>query len=214
MAGGCLTASAKRRPQIAAQLYSIHKIFWKEPERCLAQLKAGGYVYLIREELDSDGESWMAVLYKNQFGYVKGEFVDQIPGWESDIVMNDICPTAVPPLNEEDLLRLEYPKGLPTEVPPTVTPFIVDTIPAEEPESEPEPELEMIPATGPEAIADTEPETIPDQETLPETDLAQIQTLLAEDDLIPKEDLNPKEEEPEAAAVTAEISCGVMARLK
>ena len=43
MAGGCLTAPAKRRPQIAAQLYSIYKIFRKEPERCLAQLKAGGY---------------------------------------------------------------------------------------------------------------------------------------------------------------------------
>ncbi len=43
MAGGCITATAKRRPQIAAQLYSIHKIFWKEPENCLARLKAGGF---------------------------------------------------------------------------------------------------------------------------------------------------------------------------
>ena len=43
MAGGCITAAAKKRPQIAAQLYSIYKIFWKEPEKCLAQLKAGGY---------------------------------------------------------------------------------------------------------------------------------------------------------------------------
>ena len=33
--------AAKR--QFGLQLYSIHKIFWKEPERILAALKAGGY---------------------------------------------------------------------------------------------------------------------------------------------------------------------------
>lgn len=31
------------RPKLAAQLYSIHKIFWKKPELCLAELKAAGY---------------------------------------------------------------------------------------------------------------------------------------------------------------------------
>ena len=42
-AGGCLTAPARRRPQIAAQLYSIYKIFWTQPEAILRQLRAGGY---------------------------------------------------------------------------------------------------------------------------------------------------------------------------
>ena len=31
------------RPSCAAQLYSIHKIFWQKPEWCLAGLKAAGY---------------------------------------------------------------------------------------------------------------------------------------------------------------------------
>ena len=31
------------KPKVAAQLYSIHKIFWKKPEWCLAGLKAAGY---------------------------------------------------------------------------------------------------------------------------------------------------------------------------
>ena len=31
------------RPKLAAQLYSIHKIFWKKPEWCLEGLRAAGY---------------------------------------------------------------------------------------------------------------------------------------------------------------------------
>ena len=31
------------KPRYGLQLYSIHKIFWKEPERILAALRAGGY---------------------------------------------------------------------------------------------------------------------------------------------------------------------------
>lgn len=31
------------RPKVAAQLYSIHKIFWKKPEWCLAGLKEAGF---------------------------------------------------------------------------------------------------------------------------------------------------------------------------
>ena len=31
------------KPSYAAQLYSIHRIFWKKPEWCLAGLKAAGY---------------------------------------------------------------------------------------------------------------------------------------------------------------------------
>ena len=41
--GGCRCPFCGSRPKVAAQLYSIHKIFWKEPERCLAALKASGY---------------------------------------------------------------------------------------------------------------------------------------------------------------------------
>jgi len=31
------------RPKVAAQLYSIHKIFWQKPEECLGGLRAAGY---------------------------------------------------------------------------------------------------------------------------------------------------------------------------
>jgi sugar phosphate isomerase/epimerase len=42
--GGCASALCGRCcPQLAAQLYSIHKIFWKRPEWCLAGLKDAGY---------------------------------------------------------------------------------------------------------------------------------------------------------------------------
>ena len=42
--GGCAGMSCgKSRPQIAAQLYSIYKIFWKKPEWCLEGLKSVGY---------------------------------------------------------------------------------------------------------------------------------------------------------------------------
>ena len=42
--GGCAGVGCGRRaPKIAAQLYSIHKIFWEKPEWCLAGLKAAGY---------------------------------------------------------------------------------------------------------------------------------------------------------------------------
>ena len=42
--GGCQCQGPCSRQRLyALQLYSIHKIFWKEPERILAALKAGGY---------------------------------------------------------------------------------------------------------------------------------------------------------------------------
>ena len=34
---------AAAKPRYGLQLYSIHKIFWKEPTRILAVLRAGGY---------------------------------------------------------------------------------------------------------------------------------------------------------------------------
>ena len=43
-AGGCACPFCGcGRPKFAAQLYSIHKIFWSKPELCLAELKAAGY---------------------------------------------------------------------------------------------------------------------------------------------------------------------------
>jgi len=43
-AGGCACPfGGYGRPRLATQLYSIHKIFWKNPERCLAELRAAGY---------------------------------------------------------------------------------------------------------------------------------------------------------------------------
>ena len=42
-AAGCRCPFCGGKPRIAAQLYSIHKIFWKKPEWCLAGLKAAGY---------------------------------------------------------------------------------------------------------------------------------------------------------------------------
>ena len=43
-AGGCLeTRTRAKHPQLAVQLYSIHKIFWKTPEEILVKLKNGGY---------------------------------------------------------------------------------------------------------------------------------------------------------------------------
>ena len=41
--GGCQCTGSCCDRMYALQLYSIHKIFWKEPERILAALKAGGY---------------------------------------------------------------------------------------------------------------------------------------------------------------------------
>lgn len=44
--GGCRPwecANGKSRPLLGLQLYSLHKIFWKEPERVLASLKGCGY---------------------------------------------------------------------------------------------------------------------------------------------------------------------------
>lgn len=44
--GGCRPwecASRKAKPLFGLQLYSLHKIFWKEPERILAALKGFGY---------------------------------------------------------------------------------------------------------------------------------------------------------------------------
>jgi sugar phosphate isomerase/epimerase len=42
-AGGCRMFAPAAAPALAAQLYSIHKIFWQKPEWCLAGLKTGGY---------------------------------------------------------------------------------------------------------------------------------------------------------------------------
>ena len=43
-AAGCSCPCRQARKRLyGLQLYSIHKIFWKEPERILAALKAGGY---------------------------------------------------------------------------------------------------------------------------------------------------------------------------
>ena len=41
-AAGCMCPCG-RRPRFAVQLYSVHRIFWKDPERILAALKAAGY---------------------------------------------------------------------------------------------------------------------------------------------------------------------------
>ena len=44
VAAGCRCPFCERgRPKLAAQLYSIHKIFWKKPEWCLAGLREAGY---------------------------------------------------------------------------------------------------------------------------------------------------------------------------
>ena len=40
---GCRFPLGAERPRYAAQLYSIHKIFWKEPERCLEGLRRAGF---------------------------------------------------------------------------------------------------------------------------------------------------------------------------
>ena len=42
-AAGCRCPFCGGKPRVAAQLYSIHKIFWTKPEWCLAGLKAAGY---------------------------------------------------------------------------------------------------------------------------------------------------------------------------
>ena len=41
--GGCKCPFSGCRPKVAAQLYSIHKIFWKKPAWCLAGLKSAGF---------------------------------------------------------------------------------------------------------------------------------------------------------------------------
>jgi len=40
---GCRCPFCCGRPKVAAQLYSIHKIFWQKPEECLAGLRTAGY---------------------------------------------------------------------------------------------------------------------------------------------------------------------------
>lgn len=42
-AGLASPGAGRAKPRYGLQLYSIHKIFWKEPERILAALRAGGY---------------------------------------------------------------------------------------------------------------------------------------------------------------------------
>ena len=42
-AGFAGTGAGRSKPRYGLQLYSIHKIFWKEPERILAALRADGY---------------------------------------------------------------------------------------------------------------------------------------------------------------------------
>jgi len=42
-AAGCRTCDGCDRPRYALRLFSIHKIFWKDPVRYLAALKASGY---------------------------------------------------------------------------------------------------------------------------------------------------------------------------
>lgn len=43
IAGGCKSVFGGNRPRIAAQLCSIHRIFWLKPEWCLEGLKKAGY---------------------------------------------------------------------------------------------------------------------------------------------------------------------------
>ena len=44
LAGGCACPfKCGAKPRYALQLYSIHKIFWSDPERALAALRAGGF---------------------------------------------------------------------------------------------------------------------------------------------------------------------------
>ena len=40
---GCASPFRGGKPKVAAQLFSIHKIFWQRPEWCLAGLKAAGF---------------------------------------------------------------------------------------------------------------------------------------------------------------------------
>ena len=42
-ATGCASPFRGGKPKVAAQLFSIHKIFWQRPEWCLAGLKAAGF---------------------------------------------------------------------------------------------------------------------------------------------------------------------------
>ena len=42
-AAGCASPFRSGKPKVAAQLFSIHKIFWQRPEWCLAGLKSAGF---------------------------------------------------------------------------------------------------------------------------------------------------------------------------
>ncbi len=77
--------------------------------KLIAELKSGEYIYLLREELDQAGVSWTAILYKNQFGYVMTDYIEQLPDWESDLIMPELYTTPVPPMTEEELWTLENP---------------------------------------------------------------------------------------------------------
>jgi len=81
---GCMGLRCGCRPKVAAQLYSIHKIFWQKPVWCLSELKKAGYDGVefagydnhsakeIRKFLDDSGLTGMGT-HVNGFVDLKGD---------------------------------------------------------------------------------------------------------------------------------------------
>ena len=110
-AAGCRCPfSGCGKPKVAAQLYSIHRIFWKKPEWCLAGLRAAGFDGVefagydghtakeIRRYLDDAGMRGMGT-HVNGFVDLKGDGLWKTldfcaeAGFESVTTPHAICKT-------------------------------------------------------------------------------------------------------------------------
>ncbi len=85
--------------------------------RIIRELKAGEYVYALREEANDAGESWVAVFCNNQFGYVMTQYLNVLSQVDSDILMADPALTPIPPMSAEELDAMLAPPSTPVPEP-------------------------------------------------------------------------------------------------
>lgn len=113
-----------RLGQINAARTAVRRVPSLSGNDPVQRLAKGTMVYVLREELNASGESWMRVLIDGQQYFILSSLLDVLTSRESELYMSSLFATPVPPMTAD---QLDHPQGTqpgePTpEMLPTLTP--------------------------------------------------------------------------------------------
>ena len=141
-------------------------------KQLMKALKKGSTVYAVREEINSNGDSWTRVIINGKPGFIRTQFLDVMTQLDSDAYMATLNGTPVPPITAEELDAMETPEPEPIQEPvqnmaeepvEVLTPEPTEA-PTEEPTATPTAEPTATPTEEPTATPTAEPTATPTEQ--------------------------------------------------